>query len=102
MVKLLVFLHRRDDLSQEAFDRYYQDTHLPLVKRLPGLRRVVVNRVLPDPTMPAWDLVVEDHFDSPEAMQAALASPEGQAVVADAPNLFDMEKIQFLAVQETE
>ena len=63
MVKLLVFLHRRDDLSQEAFDRYYQDTHLPLVKRLPGLRRVVVNRVLPDPTMPYTVEIVRMYLD---------------------------------------
>lgn len=40
----------------------------------------MVNYVLPVPdgTAPAYDAVAEDWFDSPEAMQAAFASPEGQ------------------------
>ena len=104
MVKLMVFIRKRDDLSEEAFERHLRDTHTPLVARLPGLRRLVLNRVLPDPTStpPAWDLVAEDWFDGPEAMQAALASPEGQAVQADAPNFLDMSKLQILVVQEEE
>ena len=104
MLKLMVFARKRDDLSGEAFERHLRDTHAPLVARLPGLRRLVLNRVVPNPTgaPPAWDLVAEDWFDGPEAMQAALASPEGQAVQADAPNFLDASKLQFLVVQEDE
>ena len=54
--------------------------------QLPGLRRLVVNRTQPDPSgaLAAWDAIAEDWFDSHEAMQAALASPQGQSVNADA------------------
>ena len=102
MLKLMVLLPKRADLSSEAFDRYLRETHVPLVARLPGLRRLVLNRVLPDPggAPPAYDAIAEDWFDSPEALQAALASPEGQAVNADAPNLFDLARMQFFVVQE--
>ena len=102
VLKLMVLLPRRADLSREAFDRYLRDTHAPLVARLPGLRRLVVNHVLPDPggAAPAYDAISEDWFDSPEALQAALASPEGQAVNADAPNLLDLARLQFFVVQE--
>jgi uncharacterized protein (TIGR02118 family) len=104
MLKLMVFLRRRSDLSQEAFDRHLRDTYAPLAARMPGLRRLVVNRVLSDPSgmLPAWDAIAEDWFDGPEAMQAALASPEAQAVNADAPNFVDVSKLQFLVVQEEE
>ena len=101
-MKIMVFLARRADLSREEFERHLRETHLPLVARLPGLRRLVLNRVLPDPggAEPAWDAVAEDWFDDPAALQAALASPEGQAVNADTPNFLDLGKLQFLVVQE--
>jgi hypothetical protein len=35
-------------------------------------------------------------------MQAALASPQGQAVNADAATFLDLSKLQFLVVQEDE
>ena len=72
----------------QDFQQYLRETHLPLVTGLPGLRRLVVNWVLPDPNEPppAYDAVSEDWFDDPAAMGAALASPEGQAVAADVPN----------------
>jgi len=104
MLKLMVLARKREDLSKKAFERYIHDTHMPLLTQMPGLRRLVLNRVLPDPTgsPPAWDVVAEDWFDGPEAMQAALASPEGQAVQADAHNFLDMSKLQLLVVQEEE
>ena len=77
MVKVVVLLARRVDRSQEEFRLYLQEEkHLPLVKRLPGLQRLVVNYVLPTPdgTAPAYDAVAEDWFERPEAMQAAFAS----------------------------
>ena len=104
MVKVMVFLARRADLTREEFERHLLEAHLPLVARLPGLRRTVLNRALPDPggAAPAWDAIAEDWFDDPAALQAALASPEGQAVNADVPNFLDLGKLQFLTVQEDE
>ena len=103
MVKVIVLLRRRMDRSQEEFRRYLDEKHLPLVKSLPGLRRLVINYVMPTPdgTAPAYDAVAEDWFDSPEAMQAALASPEGQAVYADTPNFADVDRLALLIVQES-
>jgi uncharacterized protein (TIGR02118 family) len=104
VIKLIILLPRRADLSPEEFERHARDIHYPLVKELPGLRRLVVSRVLPDPNgpPPVYDAVAEDWFDDAGALAAAMASPEGQAVLADAPNLLDMEKLQFMVVEETE
>jgi uncharacterized protein (TIGR02118 family) len=102
VVKVIVLLPRRGDMSPEAFGQYLRETHLPLVTKLPGLRRLVVNWVLPDPNEPppAYDAVSEDWFDDPAAMGAALASPEGQAVAADVPNYLDLSRFALLVVEE--
>jgi uncharacterized protein (TIGR02118 family) len=104
VVKVIVLLARRDGMSEEDFARYTREQHLPLVTQLPGLRRLVVNHVLPDPNAvpPAYDAVAEDWFDDLAAMGAAFASPEGQAVLADAPNFLDMTRLQVMAVEEEE
>lgn len=104
MLKVMIFLSRRPELSAEEFEQHLRTTHAPLVAQLPGLRRLVVNRAQPDPggaPLP-WDAIAEDWFDSPEAMQAALASPQGQAVNADAATFLDLSKLQFLPVQDEE
>ena len=102
MVKVIVLMPRRADMSPEAFGQYLRETHLPLVTRLPGLRRLVVNWVLPDPNEPppAYDTVSEDWFDDAAAMGAAFASPEGQAVAADVPNYLDLSRFALLVVEE--
>ena len=71
-----------------AFDRYYYGTHVPLAKKMPGLRSYAVNDgPIATPAGPApYHLVALLGFDSMAAMQAALGSPEGQAVVADLGN----------------
>ena len=104
MIKVIILLARRDGMSQEEFARYTRDQHLPLVTRLPGLRRLVVNHVLPDPNgpPPAYDAIAEDWFDDLAAMGAAFESPAGQAVIADAANFLDMTRLQVLAVEEVE
>ena len=102
MVKVILLLPRRADMSPEAFKQHMRETHLPLVTKLPGLRRLVLNWVLPDPNEPppAYDAVSEDWFDDAAAMGAALASPEGQAVAADTPNFLDPSRLAFLVVEE--
>ena len=102
MVKVIVLLPRRADMSPEAFQQHLRETHLPLAARLPGLRRLVVNWVLPDPNRPppAYDAVAEDWFEDAAAMGAAVASPEGQAVAADVPKFLDSSRFALLVVEE--
>src|SRR5690348_9339887 len=42
MVRVLVLYNTPED--PEAFDRYYEENHIPLAKRLPGLLRYTVSR----------------------------------------------------------
>lgn len=71
-----------------AFERYYFDRHVPLAKTIPGLRSYEVTRG-PIAAMggPApYHLVATLSFDSRAAVDAALASPQGQATAGDLGN----------------
>jgi uncharacterized protein (TIGR02118 family) len=72
----------------EAFDKHYDNVHAALGAKLPGLQRFTVNRPGPDPegNPPAYHLVAVLEFTDAEAFGAAIASPEGQAALADLPN----------------
>ena len=84
MAKLIVFYRTPRDPAE--FDRYYAQVHIPLAKKIPGLRRLEVTRVTGAPSG-ASDLylIAELYFDNAAARVAALASNEGKAAEADLP-----------------
>jgi uncharacterized protein (TIGR02118 family) len=102
MVKAMLLLRRRPGTSHEEFRHYWHERHRPLLERLPGLQRLILNDVLPgvDGTQSDYDGIGEDWFESAAAMQAAFASPEGQAVGADAAVFLDVTRPQLLVVDE--
>ena len=104
MVKVMVLLRKRSDVSPQDFRLHLEETHLPLVARLPGLQRLVANHVLAtaDGRPAPYDAIVEDWFSAPEAVQTAFAGPEGQAVSADVPTFLDPNALRVLVVEETE
>lgn len=71
------------------FDSYYFASHVPIAKRIPGLRRYEVSKgpvsLLQGGAAP-YHLAAILTFDSVAAIQQALASPEGQATAADLGN----------------
>ena len=77
----------RQPKDAKSFDAYYAETHTPLVKKMPGLRRLEVTKFTGAAGGPS-DLyqVAELYFDDPGARETALASREGKAVVDDLPN----------------
>jgi uncharacterized protein (TIGR02118 family) len=83
MVKLVVGYGQPDDPA--AFDEHYVGTHIPLVDKIPNLRRFESGKVLgaPDGSTPPFYYLAELFFDDGEQLQAAMGSPEGQAAGAD-------------------
>lgn len=74
----------------DQFDSYYDSTHRALVEKVAGVRAVRVLRCAPlDHTPPPYYLVAELTFDSAEAVEFGLKSPEGQAAAADLANFAD-------------
>ena len=86
MATLVVLYNKPADTA--AFDSYYFGKHIPLAKKIPGLRRYEVSEgpvVTPEGPSP-YHLVAFLSFDSLTAIGAAFASPEGQAAAADLKN----------------
>jgi len=87
MLKFMVVLYRRSDLTPQLFRHHLEQIHAPLAKNLPGLRKYRQNYVCDDPKRkhPGWDGIIELYFDNRDSMEAAWASPEGAAADADLP-----------------
>ena len=71
-----------------------------MVQRLPGLTGWLQNHVAAAPDEPICDGIGELWFESLEAMEAALESPEMAAAVEDAQNFLDMERTGMVIVEE--
>jgi uncharacterized protein (TIGR02118 family) len=97
MARVLVLYNQPADPA--AFDTYYHETHVPLAKKIPGLRGMNLSVAPPTALMgTAPYLVAELLFDSTADMQAALTSPEGQAAAADVPK-FAQAGVTILLLQ---
>jgi uncharacterized protein (TIGR02118 family) len=83
----LVALYKNPS-DTKAFDDYYASTHAPLAKTLPGLKRYEISTgpVVAASGESPYYLVALLDFDSLEAIQSALSSPEGQKTAGDLAN----------------
>ncbi|UCG32663.1 MAG: EthD family reductase [Phycisphaerales bacterium] len=82
MVKLVVIYTEPTDVR--AFENHFSEVHTPLVKKMPGIRRLEKTRFTGGPLEPArYYLMAAVYFDTRDEMMAALSSPEGMAVAKD-------------------
>src|SRR6185312_4845690 len=83
MARLLVMY--RTPKNPAEFDPYYFEKHVPLAKKIPGLRKYEVSDggVASPSGKRDIHLIATLHFDDVAAIQKAFASAEGQATAAD-------------------
>jgi uncharacterized protein (TIGR02118 family) len=83
MARLVVLYKTPKDAG--AFDAYYFNTHVPIAKKIPGLRKYEVSKgpVATPAGSSGLHLVATLHFDDVASIQKAFASAEGQAAAAD-------------------
>jgi len=81
MVRFLVLYDTPEDPA--AFDKHYNEVHIPLAKQLPGLRRYTVSKNVAPVRGKQYYLVAELDWESTEAMQAAFGSEIGKQSAAD-------------------
>jgi uncharacterized protein (TIGR02118 family) len=76
--KLVIVLRGRRDADE--LERRWSEDFVPLAEKMPGLRRVLVGRVIGSPAGGAETLLVHELlFDDFPSLQAAMTSPAGQA-----------------------
>jgi uncharacterized protein (TIGR02118 family) len=107
MVKIVWLLKRAPHLSQEAFERWWLDQHVPIARAAPRLRRYVVNLPCrPDAlagkpaTQCEWDGVAEQWFDSEDDLNAAYSRPVAGSIRAD--TLEHVARLERLIVREVD
>jgi uncharacterized protein (TIGR02118 family) len=78
----------------KAFDRHYHEIHIPLIRRLPGLRRYSVGRDVAALHGSPCYLVTELEWETMEALREAFESPEGHATATDAARLQELAPVR--------
>lgn len=70
----------------EAFDEYFRDVHAPIVRKIPGLKKLVVNRITENAMggESSLYLLVGLQFGPKEDLEAAMRSEENAAAGRDA------------------
>ena len=118
MIKLVYCLRRRPELSRDEFQRYWRQTHGPLVRERAGalgIKRYVQLHTLDSPLNEAlrasrgsagepFDGVAELWWDSAESLAAATATEEGrraaQELLADEGRFIDVERSVIFVAEE--
>jgi len=82
-VKLTIVYGKPDDA--DGFDQHYNDVHMPIVGRWPGVQRTEVARVSGGPGGSAspYHLITEIYFADNDALNAALGSEAGREAGKD-------------------
>lgn len=119
MIKLIMCLTRRSDLSREQFQDYWQNNHGPFFMENAGVMRAkkyLQSHTISSPLnegmkasrglMDEYDGVAEVWFESENELMEAMGSEEmqslGQALVADEANFIDHTKSSAFIVREIE
>ncbi len=90
MIKTIGLLARKPGWTHAQFMKHWVETHAPLARAVPGLRRYVQSHIADERTradIPALALdidgIAELWFDDRAALEAAARTPEMQALHAD-------------------
>jgi uncharacterized protein (TIGR02118 family) len=102
MLKFVVVVVRRPELTTTQFRHHLEEVHGALAKNLPGLKKYTQNYPCLDAKRkaPAWDAIIELYFQDWAAMEAAWSSPQGAASDADLPLFADLNRTTWSAVEE--
>ena len=106
MVKIVWLLKKADHLTDEQFKAWWLESHVPIARMAPGLRRYVVNFCRADALAgkPAndcdWDGVAEQWFDDDDALNAAYSRQVSSEIRAD--TMAHVARLERLIVDELE
>lgn len=88
MIQATVLYGHPDD--PDAFEAYFASKHVPLVKRVAGpfVAAMYMSKCLPNPLggEPPYYRIATLIFTCMDKLQALIASPEGQGIIADHEN----------------
>ena len=82
MINFIAFYKHPQDVA--AFDKVYWETHVPLIKQVPGLLSLSVNKFWPGKEGPApYYMMATLSFADKDSFKAGMKSPEMAAAGAN-------------------
>ena len=100
MFNVMFVLYERDGLDRDEAQRYWRETHGPLVAKFPGLRRYAQIHAVGAPQgEPAFLGFATLEFDDAAAFEKVMVSPEFAAALADAVNFTDPDRLESAFVE---
>lgn len=102
MVRFIV-LWKNTPTDASAFERHYREVHIPLARKLAGLRRYTLSR---NPSVVRGEephyRIAELDWDDMASLRRAFESPEGRAVAEDATKLAELSPDPRMEIYELE
>lgn len=100
MCRLTVLYGHPTDPSE--FDRYYHEVHIPIARKMKGLKGWTIGKCESATAgqPPPYYMIVGLYGDTRADLEIIIASPEGQATIADVPR-FETGGCTFLFDDET-
>jgi uncharacterized protein (TIGR02118 family) len=103
LVRYMFFYNKRADLTYDEFKRHVMEIHVPMVTKLPGLKRYQqsfnINWPPTSDGLP-YDGIAELWFESQADFEAAMSSPEAAIAVEDRPKVLDESTLTMMVVKE--
>jgi uncharacterized protein (TIGR02118 family) len=95
MASMVVTYKQPKDVA--AFEKHYFGVHVPMAKKLPGLRKYEVSRgpVAAPGSANSYYMVATLYFDDMNSIKTAFGSPEGQACADDARSFIE-DRVEML------
>jgi uncharacterized protein (TIGR02118 family) len=96
--KLIVIYDQPE--NAEAFFKHYEEVHAPLVKKTPGLQRLVLNQIVGDVfgSSAPYIAIAEMDYPDQKTFEAAMQSSENRAVADDLTS-FAKGKVKLLVAE---
>lgn len=105
MVKAVIFIKRRKDLTREQFKQYWLTQHVKLEKENAEknwVRKIVASFAIEVASMPEppFDGMVELYFDTIDDLKRDVEGAQRQVMYADEENFCDHSEEQVVVVTE--
>lgn len=98
MVKLVALYKKPQD--PQDFDEKYFNQHVPLMNKIPGLRRAEVSKITGGPAGESeYYMITELYFDNMEDLKQGMSSQEGKAAAKDIMS-FARDILQMMFAEE--
>ena len=84
MVKMVSLWNLRPGVTPEDFEKQYFEVHVPLARRLPGLKRYQVSKVRPSKNRETpFYRMAQLYWEDMEALRRMMSSPQASKVAND-------------------